>query len=177
MKTLLILTLSFCISARADVLIFKTKINVTRTGEGIKKSFSNTGYVVIDPNNGRMKTLNAFHALGTFYVNENTNFTSYQVFGGTFTNTVLIFRSDTDGSTEFCGKNSLIISGSGTTYTAPKNFAVSGHDMTANVLEEYKGSVALDLKTTQFRNSTGGDFDAAVAYLAALLESLGYVEQ
>jgi hypothetical protein len=184
---------TFALAAPAEVLVYKQNYTTTETGGGYVNLVKYGGYFIIDTDANRIVQVDA--RANTFPLGKNkmrvteyTGWTFEKVNGGAVKDYWLLTGPVPGNSysspllkglvvqlVEVGSPNQLI-----NWMNIPKTFTVSGFSKAQNtggqtILLEYKGTMTLDLPTTQSQNRAGNDADAAIAAVKSILAAKGYV--
>jgi len=196
MKILLATLLAaLCLSSSADVLIYKQKVSYTITGAGSSSKASLAGYVILDPGQADAITLvNMDAKTKSFWVEYYYEDTDLNIVEGSlgkrftvWTRTDWWFDTADNSHTTMVtlkGQNSPVLGpkiGTVTTWNVPIKATAVGtfiypSDSGKPIMEESKGSMALDLKTTKAANFAGDDAGGAEDRVIQMLRAQGYTE-
>ena len=175
----LILVLCCALSARADVIVYKNAITVTRTGAGTLARLKITGWTVIDAQTTNLTTILADPVARTFSVESPTDYEipTLNSAGGKSVSVIAIYSGTARGAYVKGSSNPR------NPYSAPTSGKVSGFDLFTFVgsdveyLDEYSGTLSLDKKTMQDANAQGYTLQNAVDALSSRLVSIGFTQQ
>src|SRR5258706_529152 len=101
MKTICsILVLCWALSARADIILYKNAVTVTRTGAGTLTKLKITGWTVIDPQTSDLTSILADPVAHTFSVETPTNYeiTNLSSSGGKGVSVIAIYSGTANGA-------------------------------------------------------------------------------
>ena len=186
-------------SASADILVYKQKIALTISGDGGVKSKSVGGYLILDASTlelVQIVTQTTITKRKLFHVQVVDDHSVSQLNLGALKSATLITqttRYDDDNDRErtdsvtIKGANAKAVNiGAESLWNVPKSMtlvsrstypALSPAPLDADLLlEEGKGALALDLKTSVILNTAHNDIEEATAYLRQSLLNLGYEE-
>lgn len=179
MKKLSLTLLGLCVLAtcQADVLIYKTKVTATITGNAQIKKDSVTGFIVIDLSTHELANIAINSA--TFKIFEFTNAAYTQIDAGKGKReTALSFPGNGIGAVLATGLNSSLITGTITAYTAPKTMKVMGNEISNSLstTEVDTGTLTYDQVDTVTENGQSKDFNAVVSDIEQTLLGRGLIE-
>lgn len=178
MKVISILLLGLLCAANvatADVLVYKVKITATVTGNGSTSTTPLSGAVVLDANTSAFAEIFANAKSKEFFVRVPTNITVATINGGLKSYTVIEQSANGNGGFEAKGQNATLNAGTAN-YSAPKTFQETGFDLNGSQLEEEKGTLTFDTKTTATQNGIDGNFSAVLSRLTQALIDAGYTQ-
>ena len=182
MKILLsTLLAALCISASAEVLVYKSSATATTTGLGTLKKEKSGGFTVLDTDTADVCDVVSNPLLKTFYVNFPENYSISTIYGPAKSYTVFALATDTPTASglDFAkGMNtSFLANGKG--LVAPKSFTTQSRGVfwEPDRFLEYAGKSALDSKRTATYDLAGMDFEDVVEALANYLIGQGYTEE
>jgi len=179
MRKLLLLVMGLGVvssACQADVLVYKIKNTSTITGNGITRKDSIGGWIVWDPQNALLTLLNVTTNLRQFQVQNKSDSTIATLNGGTKQYTVIVLPGDGIGSVLAKGVNRSLNAGTITTWSAPKTMTLDGSDFISPQVEEDKGTLTFDQKTTMTQNGIDANFTNSVSRLRQILLDQGLTE-
>jgi hypothetical protein len=179
MKKLLITLLGLGVlgTCQADLLIYKTKVSATITGNAQTKKDSITGFVVIDL--GTHQLANIPIVSTSFKIFTFTNAAYAQIDAGKGKReTAVSFSGNGIGAVLATGLNSPLVTGTITMYTAPKTMKVTGTEISNSLstTEIDTGTLTFDQVDTVTENGLGKDFSSAVSDIEQTLLGRGLIE-
>jgi len=162
---------------QADVLIYKTKVAATVTGNGEVRKTKVRGFVVIDPNT--FQVANVAVESASFHIFEFTNAAFAQIDAGKGKRlTALSFPGNGIGSVMGTGINASLITGTITSYLAPKTFKITANEISndRSSTEIDSGTLIFDQVDTVTENGTARGFDGTVSDIEQTLLNEGFIE-
>jgi hypothetical protein len=174
-----VLVLCWALSARADIILYKNAVTVTRTGAGTAKKFKITGWTIIDGQTGDLTTVLADPVAHTFSHETPSDYEmpTVSAAGGKSLSVIALYGGTIKGSyikgtANLKNPHSMPTTGK---VTGSDLFTFVGNDV--EYLDEYGGTLVLDKKLMADANSKGYTLQNAVDSIRNNLLSLGYTER
>lgn len=174
--SILLLLAAIALTSRADVLIYKIKVTETITGHGQTLKVKTTGFLVTDPVNLTVAVIPIQSATFTIF-EYNGTFAVVDAGRGRIS-TALSIPGDGTGAVMAVGLNSSLVTGTVTSYLAPKTAKVTGIEVLSDLVstEVDSGTLIYDQVDTVTQNGLGGDFDTTVSDIEQTLLNEGLIE-